>query len=298
MTSRDRNIVSTGGTDKMYEERYVVVADGVRLYCRDYPSRSARPPVLCLPGLTRNSRDFSSLAARISETRRVICPDLRGRGRSGHDADWRNYHPGQYAADLWQLLDTLDIEETVVIGTSLGGWMAMLLNYQQPERIAATVMNDIGPEADPDGVARIIATAGLLDIVDSMAEAIEQAKSVYSIAFPDWNDQQWLFYTETTYRELEDGRFDLNFDRDIGHAAREGVSGLDVDPWAMFDDLADVPTLLVHGVLSDILTEPIISRMRERKPDLQVAPVSNRGHAPLLDEQEAVDAIATFLESV
>ena len=282
----------------MYEERHVEAEDGIRLYCRDYPNPSARPPVLCLPGLTRNSRDFSSLAALVSETRRVICPDLRGRGRSGHDPDWRNYHPAQYAADLWQLLDALDIDEAVVIGTSLGGWMAMLLNHQQSGRIAAAVMNDIGPEADADGIARVTATAGLLDVVDSMAEAIEQAKSVYSIAFPDWNDDQWRFYTETTYRQLEDGRFDLNFDRNIGHAAREGVSGLDVDPWAMFDALADVPTLLVHGVLSDILTEPIIDRMRERKPDLQIAPVSNRGHAPLLDEQEAVDAIATFLETV
>ena len=282
----------------MYEERHVEADDGIRIYCRDYPHPSARVPVLCLPGLTRNSRDFSSLAALISETRRVICPDLRGRGRSGHDPDWRNYHPGQYAADLWQLLDALDIEEAVVIGTSLGGWLAMLLNHQQSGRIAAAVMNDIGPEADPDGIARVIATAGLLDVVDSMAEAIEQAKSVYSIAFPDWNDDQWHFYTETTYRQLEDGRFDLNFDRNIGHAAREGVSGLDIDPWAMYDDLADVPTLLIHGVLSDILTEPIISRMRDRKPDLTIARVSNRGHAPLLDEQEAVDAIATFLESV
>lgn len=286
------------GNDRQYEECYVEAADGVRLYCRDYPNPSSLPPVLCLPGLTRNSRDFSSLAARVSETRRVICPDLRGRGRSGYGADWRNYHPGQYAADLWQLLDAMEIEEAVVIGTSLGGWMAMLLNHQQPGRIAAAVMNDIGPEADPDGIARVTATAGRLDVVDTLAEAIEQAKSVYSIAFPDWDDEQWLFYTETTYRQLDDGRFDLNFDRNIGHAAREGVSGLDIDPWAMYDDLADVPTLLIHGVLSDILTEPIIARMRDRKPDLTIARVSNRGHAPLLDEQEAVDAIETFLESI
>jgi len=94
---------------------------------------------------------------------------------------------------------------------------------------------------------------------------------------------------------LDDGRFDLNFDRNIGHAAREGVSGLDVDPWAMFDELASVPTLLIHGVLSDILTDPIIEKMRQRKPDLRVVPVRDRGHAPLLDEQEAVGAITEFL---
>ena len=288
----------TDGNHGMYEERYVEAADGLRLYARDYANASSGPAVLCLPGLTRNSRDFEPLAARISETRRVISPDLRGRGKSEYDPDWRNYHPGQYAADLWWLLDSLQVEEAVVIGTSLGGWMAMLLRQQRPERIAAAVMNDIGPEADPGGIARVVATAGLLDIVDSLAEAIEQAKSVYSIAFPDWNDEQWRVYTESTYRVLDDGRFDLNFDRNIGHAAREGVSGLDIDPWAMFDGLAGVPTLLIHGVLSDILTVPIIERMRQRKPDLQVVSVPGRGHAPLLDEQEALDAITTFLESV
>ena len=286
------------GKDGMFEECHLKAADGLRLYYRDYPNASARPPVLCLPGLTRNSRDFEPLATWISKTRRVICPDLRGRGKSQYDPEWRNYHPGQYAADLWQLLDTLRLDEVVVIGTSLGGWMAMLLNHQKPGRIAGAVMNDIGPEADPNGIARVVATAGLLDIVGSLAQAIEQAKSVYSIAFPDWSEQQWQVYTETTYRQLDDGRFDLNFDRNIGHAAREGVSGLDTEPWTMFGDLANVPTLLIHGVLSDILTGPIIDKMRQHKPDLQIVPVRDRGHAPLLDEQEAVDAIETFLESV
>jgi len=288
-------------TDTMrgiYEERYVEAADGLRLYTRDYPNASPRPAVLCLPGLTRNSRDFEPLAAWLSTTRRVISPDLRGRGRSQYDPEWRHYHPGQYAADLWQLLDSLQAEEVVVIGTSLGGWMAMLLNHQRPGRIAGAVMNDIGPEADPGGIARVVATAGRLDIVGSLAEAIEQARSVYSIAFPNWSDEQWRRYAESTYRMLDDGRFDLNFDRNIGHAAREGVSGLEVDPWAMFDGLANVPTLLIHGVLSDILTVPIIEKMREHKPDLQVVSVRERGHAPLLDEQEALDAITTFLETV
>ena len=282
----------------MYEERYVEAADGLRLYCRDYPNPSPRAAVLCLPGLTRNSCDFAPLATHISKARRVLCPDLRGRGKSGYDPTWRNYNPGQYAADLWQLLDTLQVEEAVVIGTSLGGWMAMLLNHQRPGRIAGVVMNDIGPEADPDGIARVVSTAGRLDLVGSLAEAIEQAKSVYSIAFPDWSEEQWQAYTEATYRQLDDGRYDMNFDRNIGHAAREGVSGLDIDPWTIFDGLANVPTLLIHGVLSDILTAPIIEKMHEQKPDLQIAPVRNRGHAPLLDEQEAVDAITTFLESI
>jgi len=281
-----------------YEGRYYKTADGLRLYYRDYAGPSDKVPVLCLPGLTRNSRDFAALAEWLSEERRVICPEFRGRGKSDYDPDWRNYHPAQYATDTWGLLDELAIDRVALIGTSLGGWMAMLMSYQQGGRIVAAVMNDIGPEANPEGIVRVTAGAGRLDKVATFEEAIAQVKINYDIAFPDWNDEQWRTYTETTYRPTDDGGFDLNFDRNIGHAAREGVSGLTVEPWDLFDSLRNVPTLVIHGELSDILTEDIILRMQQRKPDLQVAGVNNRGHAPLLDEKEAVDAIATFIQAL
>ena len=283
---------------KPYEDRYYTGADGLRLYFRDYPGPSNKMPVLCLPGLTRNSRDFAALAEWVSGERRVICPEFRGRGKSEYDPEWRNYHPLQYATDTWRLLDELELDKVVLIGTSLGGWMAMLMNYQQAGRIAAAVMNDIGPEANPEGITRVTAGAGRLDRVSTLEEAIAQVKIFYEIAFPDWNEEQWRAYTEITYRKTGDGDFDLNFDRNIGHAAREGVSGLTIDPWDLFDSLRDVPTLVIHGALSDILTDEIILKMQQSKTDLQIAVVSNRGHAPLLDEEEAVDAIATFLETL
>ncbi len=283
---------------KAYEDRYCTAADGLRLYYRDYAGPSDSVPALCLPGLTRNSRDFAALAEWLSGERRVICAEFRGRGNSEYDPDWKNYHPAQYAKDTWGLLDELAMDRVVLIGTSLGGWMTMLMNYQQAGRISAAVMNDIGPEANAEGIARVTAGAGRLDRVSTFDDAIAQVKIFYEIAFPDWNDEQWHSYTETTYRQADDGGFDLNFDRNIGHAAREGVSGLTVDPWDLFESLQDVPTLVIHGELSDILTEDIILKMQHRKPDLQVAGVSNRGHAPLLDEKEAVDAIATFLQAL
>jgi pimeloyl-ACP methyl ester carboxylesterase len=283
---------------RAYEDRYYESVDGLRLYYRDYAGPDDRVPVLCLPGLTRNSRDFAALAGWLSEERRVICPEFRGRGKSAHDPEWRNYHPTQYAIDTWGLLDELGMDTVVLIGTSLGGWMAMLMNYQQAGRIVAAIMNDIGPEANAEGIARVTAGAGRLEKVPTFEDAVAQAKTIYEIAFPDWNEEQWRSYTETTYRQTDAGDFDLNFDRNIGHAAREGVSGLMVDPWDLFDSLLDVPTLVIHGELSDILTEDIILKMRQRKRDLQVAVVSNRGHAPLLNEKEAVDAIATFLQTL
>jgi pimeloyl-ACP methyl ester carboxylesterase len=174
----------------------------------------------------------------------------------------------------------------------------MLLSHQRPGRVGAVVMNDIGPEANPEGVARVVAGAGRLDRVATFDEAIAQAKRYYDIAFPDWNDEQWRSYVAITYRETGQGDYDLNFDRNIGHASRQGVSGLDVDPWALFESIHNLPTLLIHGALSDILTEDIIGKMRHRKPDLQVTRVRNRGHAPLLDEKEAVDAISRFLQAI
>ena len=281
-----------------FVERYYDSEDGLRLYARDYTGPQGRDPVLCLPGLTRNSRDFEALAGRIAAQRRVLCPDLRGRGESQYDPDWRNYNPARYAADAWRLLDDMGVERVTVIGTSLGGWLSMLMSHQQPGRIRAVVMNDIGPEANPDGIARVVAGAGRLDRVPTFDEAVLQAKRFYDIAFPDWTEQQWHSFVAITYRETGQGDYDLNFDRNIGHAAREGVSRLEIDPWDLFESISGVPTLLIHGALSDILTEDIIQKMRDRKPDLQVAHVPNRGHAPLLDEEEAVDAIARFMQEL
>ncbi len=283
---------------KAFAECYYDSDDGLRLYYRDYAGPEARSPVLCLPGLTRSSHDFEALAAWVSTERRVLCPDFRGRGKSQYDEQWTNYNPARYAADVWRLLDDLEIERVTVVGTSLGGWLSMLMSYQQPDRVRAVVMNDIGPEANPDGIARVIAGAGRLDRVATFNEAIAQSKRLYGIAFPDWSDAQWRSYVAITYRETGQGDYDLNFDRNIGHAAREGASGLDIDPWNLFESIADVPALLIHGALSDILTEDIIRKMCDRKPDLEVVRVPNRGHAPLLDEKEAVDAISRFLQAV
>lgn len=285
---------------KNYNDYYFESADGLRLYCRDYQaeSDSGQVPVLCLPGLTRNSRDFEPLARLLARERRVISPDLRGRGFSQYDGAWRNYHPDQYVKDIELLLQRLDVPRVVIIGTSLGGWMAMLISLERPDLVVGAVINDIGPEANPAGLARIVASTGTLKKVPQFSDAVMQTRSLYEIAFPGWTDQQWRWFTESTYRECDDGQFDLNYDRNIGHASRAGVSGLKHDPWQMFEALRDKPTLLVHGELSDILTEDIIVKMRTRNPDLRLAKVPNRGHAPVLNEKEASKAITGLIASL
>ena len=116
-----------------WRDRHCASADGLRLYYRDYPADAAdRLPLLCLPGLTRNCRDFESTALRLQRTRRVLTPDLRGRGRSQPDPNWRNYHPGTYLADLALLLADAGVPRVVLIGTSLGGILSMLIAATAP----------------------------------------------------------------------------------------------------------------------------------------------------------------------
>src|SRR6185312_1826430 len=153
-------------TTAAYREQRCASAEGLELYCRVYETPASQPPaVLCLPGLTRNSRDFEALAPHLAARHRVICPDLRGRGLSARDPQWRNYHPGTYLGDLQRLLEALELERVAIVGTSLGGLLGMMLGATAPERVAGLVLNDIGPEVDPKGIERIKAYTGLLPAV-------------------------------------------------------------------------------------------------------------------------------------
>ena len=177
-------------------------ADGLRLYCRIYAAqRPGGVPVLCLPGLTRNSRDFVELASHLCSEREVLAADLRGRGRSAFDADPTHYQLPTYVQDVWSLLQSRGLSRVLVVGTSLGALMGMVMAAMQPDRIAGVVLNDAGPEFDPAGVRRIAGYAGKLPPVSSWAEAAVQAKSVYGLALPGLTDEDWLDYARRGYRE-------------------------------------------------------------------------------------------------
>ncbi|MCP5092765.1 MAG: alpha/beta hydrolase [Gammaproteobacteria bacterium] len=284
--------------DLRFTDGHYSSSDGLRLFFRDYHCQSSGEldPVICLPGLTRNSRDFHDLAVLLSERRRVITTDPRGRGRSDYDADRSNYHPSQYVADVWELLDYLGVPRVIVIGTSMGGWMAMILAHQRPAAISGVVMNDVGPELDPAGLARVQASAGMLPPVADWKEAAARVRQHYESTFPDWPDSKWLDFAKSTYKESGDSGFDVDLDRNIGVALREGLSGLRHDPWQLFDALSTIPLLVLRGEISDILADATLSKMRERKTDMDAVVVPNRGHAPNLDEPEAINAIEKFLD--
>jgi pimeloyl-ACP methyl ester carboxylesterase len=289
-----------------YREQRCVSVDGLELYCRIYERQAAgvsalpvdsrsppAPTVLCLPGLTRNSRDFEALAPHLAARRRVVCPDLRGRGLSARDPQWRNYHPGTYIADLERLLQALDIERVAIIGTSLGGLLGMMLAAASPERVTGLVLNDIGPEVDPRGIERIKSYTGLLPPVRSWEEAVGQLRAVYGNAWPGLADDEWSVLVRRSYRADASGVPVLDCDPRVGDAVRAAPAG---DLWPAFARLQSIPMLVIHGALSDILNVSTLERMQREKPDLERVTVGNRGHVPLLDEPEVLAGIDRFLE--
>lgn len=273
-------------------------ADGLRLYSRVYATaESAAPTVLCLAGLTRNSRDFEALAPYLAKHYRVVCPDLRGRGRSQYDPQWQNYQPAVYLADLKGLCAELDLQRVVVIGTSLGGLLAMLMAASEPQSIAGIVLNDIGPEVDPLGLERIRSYAGQLPPVRTWDEAVEQLRAVYGQAWPDLTEEAWGRLARRSYRADAAGIPRLDFDPAIGEMLRStGAAAQNL--WSVFACLRSLPMLVIRGALSDILAASTVQRMRHEKPDLESVTIANRGHVPLLDEPTALTAINRFLEGL
>jgi pimeloyl-ACP methyl ester carboxylesterase len=270
--------------------------DGLNLYSRVYEAAgSAAASVLCLPGLTRNSKDFEDLATHLSARYRVICPDLRGRGLSAPDPVWQNYHPGTYLADLADLVAGLGVRRLAVVGTSLGGLLAMLLPAVLPGLIVGLVLNDIGPEIDPVGGARIRAYAGKLPAVRSWSEAVAQLRAVFGAAWPGLSDDTWARLARRSYREDASGPPVLECDSKVGDAMRATPAG---DLWPLWAQLGTLPVLAIRGALSDILSVSTFARMHREKPDLATLTVAARGHAPLLDEPECLAAIDPFLARV
>ena len=270
-------------------------ADGLRLYCALHTAQHSHGlPVLCLPGLTRNSRDFAALAAHLSEQHEVLAVDLRGRGQSTWDPDPDHYRLPTYVRDAWTLLDSRGVERFVVIGTSLGGLIAMTMAAAAPGRVAGVVLNDIGPEIDPSGLRRIAGYVGQLPAVKSWNEAIAQTKSVHGPALPGLTDEQWSHYARCGYREVDSGAPVPDVDPRIAEVFRRPPTG-DPDLWGLFRRLTVVPMLVIRGGSSDILSQDTLRRMIREKANLSHVTLGHRGHAPLLNEPQCLIAIDDFL---
>jgi pimeloyl-ACP methyl ester carboxylesterase len=278
------------------EHRYSA-EDGLELYYRRYGDPLAtKLPLLCLPGLTRNSKDYHALALRLSGERMVICPDYRGRGRSAYDADWRRYRPEIYVRDVNQLMILEALSRVVAVGTSLGGLLVMGLGVVRPAALAGVVLNDVGPDIHEEGLARILAYVGRDDPQPDWATAARELRRRLPLLGLD-SEAKWLGLAERSYRRGEDGI--LHVDWDVNLARPLLLAGQPpADLWRLFHALRDVPMLALRGGQSDILTEATLARMIAARSDLRHVTLPGIGHVPALDERQSLEAIDEFLASI
>ena len=271
-------------------------ADGLRLHYRDYAGDPARPPILCIPGLTRNARDFEGVAGRLAGAWRLICVDLRGRGESGYAKDSSTYNPLVYLQDIELLIASLGLARFAVFGTSLGGLVAMFLAMTDRSRLAAALLNDVGPELEQAGLDHIRTYVGRPQAWPTWLHAARALCEAQRERYPDWDLDRWLVFAKRCCRLTAEGRVVLDYDMRIADPIRQPQPAVDL--WPAFRALAGVPTLLVHGALSDLLSDAAIEKMRAEMPDLDVATVPRVGHAPTLEEPEAAAGIDLLLARI
>ena len=283
-----------------FSEHRIATVDGPRIYLRDYaPQGTPKLPVVCLHGLTRNAADFEDVAPRIAAMgRRVLALDARGRGKSDNDPDPTRYRSDVYCGDTIRALDMLGVSRAVFLGTSMGGIMTMLLATMAPGRIASAILNDIGPEVDPKGIARIasyVGKSGPFASWDAMTDAV---KATQGALFPGRDDGFWRRFVQRVARERADGMVEFAYDPKIATAFAQPQAAPPPSMIPLFEALARVPVLVIRGADSDILSRDGLATMQRIKPDLIAAEVPGMGHAPTLDEPEAVRAIEQFLAQV
>jgi pimeloyl-ACP methyl ester carboxylesterase len=286
-----------------YAERYYLSHDGLRLFFRDYPGPAGPTPVLCIPGLTRNSRDFDFIARHIAATRRVLCADLRGRGKSAYDPNWQNYTVPIETADMFRLLEAADAPRVVVLGTSRGGVIAMTIAMAKPEALAGAVLNDMGAQLEPDGLERIYQAMEAPPSFGAWDEAVQALKRAHNPRLANIAEGRWLEFAHALYRENEGrivGDYDPNFPLSVlelrGSNPRTDAGAVNL--WKPFAALGTIPTLVLRGENSDLLSAEMVTKMQAAKPDLAAVTVKDRGHVPFLDEPEALAAIDAFLRRV
>lgn len=281
-----------------WSDGYWSPGDGLKLHYRDYAGAASRPPILCIPGLTRNARDFEGVAGRLAGDWRLICVDLRGRGESAYAKDPMTYVPRTYLQDIEALIAELRLERFILFGTSLGGLITMLLAASGKERIAAALLNDIGPVMETRGLEHIKGYVGRSRDWPTWLHAARFLAEAQGDRYPDWEIDQWLVYAKRLCKLTQSGRIVFDYDMRIAEPFKlpSGEAGFDL--WPAFRALDGIPSLVVHGEISDLLSTETVEKMKAEVPTMESVTVPRVGHAPTLDEPEAVAAIDRLLERI
>ena len=268
--------------------------DGLKLHYRLYGPPTKKVPVLCLPGLTRNARDYAALAARLASGRQVYALNFRGRGGSDYAKDAASYTPVTYAADVEAFLAERQIDRFVAIGTSLGGIVSLILGGAKPERLAGLVLNDVGPVIEPAGLDRIRAYVGKSASWPTWVHAARDIAETNAASHPNFDLPEWIAMAKRVCRLKSSGRIVFDYDMAIAEPLRAPGGEAGVDLWPLFEAVKGVPTLYIRGALSDILSTATLDEMVRRGGGTAVT-VPGVGHAPTLDEPEARAAIDRLL---
>lgn len=292
-TAPANHAADQGFTDGFWTSR-----DGLKLHYRDYAGPADRPTLLCLPGLTRNARDFHHVAQRLAGQWRVVCPDLRGRGDSAYAKDPASYNPLQYVEDVGLLFEAAGIDRFVAIGTSLGGLMTMIMAMTMPDRIAGALLNDVGPEIAPGGLERIRSYVGQGRSFPTWMHAARALEESQAAVFPDYAIGEWLEVAKRCMVVGSNGRIVFDYDMRIAEPLSQPGGESGVDLWPAFNALKGRPVTLLRGELSDVLAKDVLRKMAKALPDAEAVTVPHVGHAPMLDEAEAVAAIDRLLARV
>lgn len=284
-----------------YEDRFWWSKDGIRLHYRDYagPADAAsRPPIICMHGLTRNARDFADLAHHLSQHWRVLVLEMRGRGESGYAKDPLTYVPLTYLVDIEALLLEQGIDRFIAVGTSLGGLLTMLLASTRPGRVVAAVLNDVGPELEAEGLARIRGYVGQGRSYETWVHAARALEEQQGHVYPAWELTDWLAYAKRLMVLGPGGRIVFDYDMKIAEPFMVPGGEAGVDLWPAFDALGQVPVLLVRGGNSDILSAGGAARMMARLQKGRFVEVPDTGHAPTLDEPAVRAAMDDLLDDL
>ena len=282
-----------------FREVYYSSRDGLQLHARHYKAADAsnRRPVVCLPGLTRNGRDFHDLALVLSDhpkgARDVYTIDYRGRGLSAFDPDWRNYTIQVEMFDVLDFLTVCSLHDVAIIGTSRGGLIAMLMAAVQPGSVGVVVLNDIGPVIEYEGLARITGYVGRMPLPISWPDAAKMVRDLNRRHFPEIPEHEWEELARQWYNE-KNGRPVSSYDPKLGNALSI-FDGPMPELWPQFEALKRVPVLVLRGEHSDILSTETVEQMRRHHPELVSIIVANQGHAPLLKDHQTIEAVQHFL---
>ena len=283
-----------------YKPVHFQTGDGLKLFARDYsPSLTVLTPLLCLPGLTRNSKDFESIAPWLAKTRRVIAPDFRGRGLSQNANDPASYRPDVELLDMIGLLDFLKIDRVAVIGTSRGGIVGMLMAAFFHDRLAGLFLNDVGPELDSSGLLRIRSYLGVQREFASWELAVANLKT-NNRGFESLTDEEWQAFAERVFKPVN-GLPRIDYDpalRQTFPSVEDITAGRVANVWDLFGKIGSMPVSVVRGEHSDLLSAATVAVMKQHNAGLEATTIPKRGHAPFLDEAPAKEALERWLARV